>query len=423
MPNPGGASGVAEQTNSLQNLLSTSVQNEVARTQVWGQFPWIPEDGIISSPKGGQTVDLRFRQNLSMRTGTINEKADIDPEQVLDNVVSVTIDEYGHVAQTTALAEIVVRGDLRAEISELLSENMVASLDRKAGRSYYEGNQLVFRANGVAARVDLDTANDALQDTAVGMSFLARATAALRGAKVPGFASNNGGQATYATVIHTALAQDLPDTSGYLSALQNQDGRETLFNGEMGDIRGLRFMESDQGKVYLGAGDAAQSATTLSSSVSAGDVTVVVASATGLVAGDIITIGVVEATAVTTEAEDVENVLITNVASTTLTVVGLGYVGGDAGLAGLRYDHASGVSVIEADLVAAIPVFGPRSVMKAYAAQVGPFGESRVTGPFDRLGRFVNLGWYALQGWAPARRLYTVRMEVATAQQHIAINE
>ena len=423
MPNPNGASGVAEQANSLQNLLSTSVQNEVARTQVWGQFPWVPEDGVISRPKGGQQVDLRFRQNLSLRTGTINEKADVEPEQVLDNIVSVSMDEYGHVAQTTSLAEVVTRGDLRSEVSEILSENMVSSLDRKAGRAYYEGNQLVFRANDQAARVNLDSAADALQDTAVGMSFLARATAALRGAKVPGFATNNGGQSTYATVIHTALAQDLPDTSGYLSALQNQTGRETLFNGEMGDIRGLRFMESDQGKVYLGAGTAKQAATATNGAVVKGGVTVIVDDATGIVAGNVITIGVVEATAVLTEAEDVENVLVTDVDTNTLTVVGLGYVDGNAGLAGLRYDHADGVSVIEADLVAAIPVFGPRSVMKAYAAEVGPFGEARVTGPFDNLARFVNIGWYALQGWASARRLYTVRMEVATAQQHIAINE
>ena len=423
---PSNTTDTSARTNSIQEILSTGIQMEAARTQVWGQFPYVPEDGAIGGVDAGQTVTLRFQQRLPLATNTINELADVTPVRQTDNKVSVTINEYGAAAQTSRLAEVITKGNLRQEVVDNVGENMVASLDRIHGRQYYEGQNLVFRANGVANRSDLDSTNDVLSDSGVGMSFLARGTAALRAAKVPGFSRDGKGQEHYMTVIHTALAQDLPETSGYLPALQYQDGRETLFNGEMGEIRGLRFTESAQGKVYPGAGTVAQAATTLSSSAAKGATTIVVASASGLAVGDIITVGPVEdGSTITSEtsASTTENVQITAVNSTTLTISGLGYSDGNIATPGLRYAHDSGEAVTEAALVAAIPLFGPKSVMKAFASEVGPFGEGKVSGPFDTLQRFMNFGWYALFGLAKTTGLGTVRLEVATRFPHLVINE
>ena len=422
---PSNTTDTGARSNSIQEILSTGIQMEAARTQVWGQFPYVPEDGAIGGVDAGQTVTLRFQQRMPLKTDTINELADVTPVRMTDNKVSVTINEYGNAAQTSRLAEVITKGNLRQEVIDNVAENMVASLDRIHGRQFYEGQNLVFRANGVANRSDLDATNDVLSDSGVGMSFLARGTAALRAAKVPGFSMDGNGQEHYASVIHTALAQDLPETSGYLPALQYQSGRDTLFNGEMGDIRGQRFMESAQGKVYPGAGAQAQ-ATTLNGSVSAGATSIVVTSATGIAVGDILTIGTIEdGSTVTSEtsASTTENVQVTAVNGTTITVSGLGYSSGDISTPGLRYAHDSGEAVTEAALVAAIPLFGPKSVMKAYASEVGPFGEGKVSGPYDVLQRFMNFGWYALFGLAKTTGLGTVRLEVATRFPHLVINE
>lgn len=431
MANTPGTTGTSERTNSIQSVLSTGIQHEVARTQTFGQFPYVPEDGAIPSggAKAGQTVIMRFQQRMQLTPNTINERADITPERVTDNQVSVSINEYGNAVQDTMLATIITKGDLREELIHAIGENQTATLDRLAGRNYYEGQNLVFRANGVSARSGLDSTNDILSASGVGMSFLTRATAALRASRAPGFEMDGNGQSNYMSVIHTALAQDLPETSGYLAALQYQSGRDELFNGELGNIRGLRFVESAQGKVYPGAGATAQAATTISASVSAGATTCVVADATGIAVGDVITLGTVEPGTSSTESEatstyaGLESVLVTGVSGTTLTIAGLGYSSGNIATPGFRYDHASGTTVTEAALVAALPVFGPRSVMKAYAAEVGEFGEARITGPFDTLGRFHNFGWYAVMGWAKTNGLWTARLEVATKFPHLVVNE
>lgn len=418
--------GTAELTNSLQEILTVEAQYEAARTQVFGQFPMIPADGAISGPDAGQTVRLRFLPRLPIKTDTINEKADITPRSVGDEKVDVTINEYGDAVQITKFAEIVTKGDLRSETSRRVAEQMVASLDRLAGRQYYEGNTFVFRANGVANRSDLDSTNDIMADSGVGTSFLERGSTALRSSRTPGFREDSTGVEFYSTVIHPVLRPDMVETAGYLPALQYQNGRDELFNGELGDIRGLRIMVSEQGKVYPGAGNTAQSATTLNGAVTEGATSIIVTSATGFAVGDIITIGTLEdGSTVTSEtsANTTESVLITAVNGTTLTVAGLGYASSGIDTPGLRYDHANAESVVEADTVAAIPIFGPQSVMKAYATEVGEFGMAKVTGPFDVLERFLNIAWYAVMGWNATTGLWTARLEVATSQPHLVYNE
>ncbi len=424
-----GTTGTAERTNSIQTILTTAMEFEVARGQVFGQFPKVPSDGAISGVDAGDTVQLRYQKRLPLSTGTINEKADITPRKVTDDKVSVSLNEYGDTTQISRFGEIVTKGNLKAEVSKAVADQLVGSMDSLAGRQYYEGNPVVFRANANTSRSGLDSTNDVLSASGVGMSFLARATSTLRGAGTPGFQTDGMGMNHYATVIHTALGQDLPDTSGYLPALQYKDGVDTLFNGEMGEIRGLRFTESEQGKVYPGAGATAQSATTLNGAVVAGATSVVYTSNTGLTVGDIWTLGTLEdGVTVATEPEvdgndPVESFLVTAVASSTATVVGFGNASSGIDAPGLRYDHASLAPLTEADLVAAIPVFGPDSVMKAYASEIGEFGQGVVSGPFDSLKRFLNIGWYAVMGWNRTHGLWTVRLEVATKFPAIAINE
>lgn len=421
--------GTAERTNSIQTLLTTDMMYEAARTQIWGQFPRIAPEGELSGARKGSTINVRFQQRLPFNTDTINEKADITPRQVTDNVSAISINEYGDAVQYSNFLTLVQMGDARKEIGKAIADQHVGSLDRLAGRQYYEGNTVVLRANSVAARVNLDSTSDILSNSGVGMSFIAQGISILRGQGAPGFTSDSNGQAKYATVIHTALAQDLPETSGYLPALQYREGAMTLFNGEMGELRGLRFTESVQGKVYPGAGTAAQAATTITAAVSAGGTSFVVADATGISVGDFVTLGTVEdGSTATTETysaavKRLETVLVTGVSGTTITVAGMGYAAGAAQTPGLRYDHPSGETVTEAALVAAIPIFGPESVMKAYAVPEGPFGHAVVSGPFDTLQRFHNVGWYFVGGWAKTMGLWTVRLEVATAKPSIVIKE
>lgn len=416
-----GTIGHNDRTYSLQEILSDRVEMEAGRTRVWGQFPSVPDEAVISRNNRGETVWIRFqpRMDIADALSPIAEKTDIVARQLGDNRVAVSIAEYGNTVQTTEYAEMVLKGSVRDETAEAVSENLVAVTDRIIMRAYI-GAPLTIRANG-AARTALDSTNDTLLNANVGLPFVGQAMSILRSNRAPGFESDGNGQQKYATVIHTGLAQDLRAAAGYLPKLQNDDGNNTIYTNEIGEFNGLRVMESAQGKMYPGAGQSAQAATTLSAAANAQATTITVASATGLSVGDFITIGTPETD--DTDTQGIETVLITAVNGTTLTIMGTGYSSGNVATAALRYDHASGESVIEADAVGAMPIFGPLSAIMAHTAELGPTGEVRVSGPFDSLGRFVNVGWYHTFGVARTRGLWIVKLEVAAAYNSILINE
>jgi hypothetical protein len=59
---------------------------------------------------------------------------------------------------------------------------------------------------------------------------------------------------------------------------------------------------------------------------------------------------------------------------------------------------------------------GPNSITKVASDLTGPWGETVVSGPFDRLGRFVNVGWYGLFGYGRTRDSWLLRGEVGASE-------
>jgi len=190
---------------------------------------------------------------------------------------------------------------------------------------------------------------------------------------------------------------------------------ELLFNGELAYWGGLRMIVTANAKGFWGAGAAPASAvaTTLSAAANPGDTTLTVAAGTNITVG--MWLAIQDATEPgNTWSDSNELFMVTGVAGTTITGFALDPGPGDA--AGLRFAHASGAAVTNNNSVFPVPVFGPNSVTKASSDWTGPYGETVVTGPFDRLGRFLTFGWYGIEGYSRTRNAWLFRGEVGSSQ-------
>jgi hypothetical protein len=154
-------------------------------------------------------------------------------------------------------------------------------------------------------------------------------------------------------------------------------------------LAGIQFLPSNMGRLYLGAGTAAQAATTLNGAVSKGATTCVVTDATGMAAGNYLTVGTLETESVNPGA-NLEQVYITNVNGTTITV----RANGNNDNFGFRFNHASGESVVEAYNVAAIPLIGKDSLIGVYGSDSKEYGIPKFRDDLDILNRFDYYGWY-----------------------------
>lgn len=351
----------------------------------------------------GSTINQPVLEQLDPATGTLTEGSDVTPVAMDDSNVAISIAEYGNVVQTTRFLSLTAFTDIERAAARAVGQNQARSLDLVI-REVAAGGTLVIYPGTVTARTDLDTTNDKID-----YEFVSQLVSMAASLGIPPFEDG-----TYATVVHPALFPDLAGITEWKAVGEYSDpkliymgkpgvlGKGGRFKNERGMLAGLRFVEHNLGKLFLGGGTPAQSATTLGAAATAGATSVTVADATGLAAGDWITIDKGQATE--------EQVLITAVSGTTLTIRGAG--NGFTNF-GLKYAHSSGAGVIEAPNVAALPIFGPNSLKGRYASDPGMNGEAAVEWASTNIPRrFLNHSWYWIGGFGRMEK-WLLRAEVA----------
>lgn len=389
----------------------------------WDQFPWVPQNGVIApgADNTASTREIIVYKNMDLATTTIAEDTDIEGVQLDDTTIAVSVGEYGNTAQDTKLLRALARTDIPSVFQNLAGRNAGLTQDALA-RATYIGGSLHRRPTAGSTRAALDLTNDDMQ--AAGYNFMYSLVAQLRSVSAPGIgqASEQIGrtqgasepQATeYVTVVHDLAIGDLQECNGWVPLAYAQQPQLTgLYNGELARLAGIRFIESPLGKIYQAAGTSAQAASSLNGATTAGATSIVAVAGTGIIAGDYVTVGTLETG--TTETTTLETAFVHSVASThTLYVIGAGAGGG------MRYAHATASPVNECAFVAAIPVFGGMSVAKVHSTVSGPKPTMVQTGPFDKLGRFVNYGWWWLGGYGRTIPTWIVRGEVAVNSKAI----
>lgn len=413
----------ATTTATLSNsVVASHLQTEFmvasAAQARWDQFSWVPANGAIppAESETATTIGVIVYNNLDLITTAIAEATDIEGVQAGDNTINVAVSEYGNALQDTKRLRALSRTDIPVVFQELIGRNAGLSQDNLA-RTSYLGGSLSRRPTASNTRAQLDTANDDLQQA--GFNFFYSLVAQLRSAGSPGIGqaseavgrqqgASEPGTVDYGTVVHDLVTGDLLETNGFtpIQYITAPDARQQMFNGEFGRLAGVRIVESPLGKIYQSAGTIAQTATSLSVAAAAGATSIVVASATGITTGDYLSVGALETG--TTDTAILESVLVHSIQSTTTMHVN---ASGPAG--GLRFAHAADAAVTEGTFVGAIPVFGGMSVAKVFSTIAGPKPTMTRTGPFDKLGRFENYGWWWLGGYGRTLPTWLIRGEVA----------
>jgi N4-gp56 family major capsid protein len=351
----------------------------------------------------GTTVYVPIFGPLARPTSSLTETYDVDPVSMVDAKVGVTINEEGNVVQTTRLLSIASYTNIEQVAARAVGKNQAERIDTIIRDSVAYGATDKMYANNLAALTDLDATNDLLD-----YSDIAGAKARMKSRGVPPFPGGD-----YVTIINPIATPDLSFSNSVWQAVSEYSDPTLIctgdltvlakggrWPGEIGRIAGVRFIEHEYGAVLFGAGTTAQAATTLAAAVAAGDTSFDVADATGITAGDWITIGTLPTNS--TAQPTTEQVLVTNVATNTLTIQGAGNAPDDWGL---KFAHASGAAVTEAANVIALPIMGPESAVVAWADEVGEMGEVAVRyAPTNIADRFLNHSWYWVGGSAKVDR-------------------
>jgi N4-gp56 family major capsid protein len=196
----------------------------------------------------GSAVTFTIFSDLAPATATLNEVTDVTPVALSDSQVTVTLAEYGNAVVTTAKLRGTSFLDVDQSAANIVGYNAGDSIDRvvrdvlAAGSnvSYATGGATVPSSRATVQPEDLLTAND-----------IRKEVARLRAANVATF---NG---TYMAFIHPDVSFDFrsaTDAAAWRTPANNVNP-DGIYNGEIGQFEGVRFIETPRGPVFANASD------------------------------------------------------------------------------------------------------------------------------------------------------------------------
>ena len=203
---------------------------------------------------GGKTVEWRKFGAFDKALTPLTEGVTPDGSGISVSYITKDLAQYGDYTTVSDMLDLTAIDDVVLE-------------DTVTRNEIQQGNQVIYapqkKADGTSAEV---LSRYALDGTCKMTSELvAKAATQLKKMNAPTF------DGKYVCIIHPSVAFDLRQDEAWIAAHQYAAATE-LFSGEIGELHGVRFVETTEAKIYRGE-DLAQNARTLTVSGAAANST------------------------------------------------------------------------------------------------------------------------------------------------------
>lgn len=187
---------------------------------------------------GGKTINFRRFMPFSKATKALTEGVTPDGGSLSVTNLSSTVSEYGYFVTLSDVLMLTSIDNTLVETTKLLGNQAGTTLDTIT-REVLNGGTNVLYAGGVSARSSI-TANSKL--TVDDVMKAARFLKTQNAPKIDG---------AYVAIIHPDVAYDLMRDEEWIDA-HKYSASSNLFDGEIGKIGGVRFVESSEAKIFKG---------------------------------------------------------------------------------------------------------------------------------------------------------------------------
>jgi len=397
-------------TNAFRTQYIPKYLRQVAQMRLYDQLavPYTNFSGGLSMDElmRGTSIQINFSSGLQPGVTAISQTADVTPQVIRDATASVTPTSRGEAVQWAELVDIQAYTDVGDAVMEAVGNNAGESIDILAQSPALSGTW-VERA---AARASLDagTVSHRASD-----SIFRQAQIKLLRLQAPGFMTADGSTQVWMAIMAPEPFHDISE-SGNVNDIGLYQDQGIHLNWELAQIGAVRLVVSPFAKVFgfagasNGSGDAA---TTLNGAVNRLATSVVTTDnkATEAAYGDWVWVGTEETS--TTLYPTNEAFKMLSASTTTLTIAGSGPNGG------LRYDHATGATVDNADNVYPIVFGGPESLVKVFATDVGEYGTIVPPDESGLLKQWKHVGWKYYGNYGRLSQNRILRWEVSTSYE------
>ena len=192
---------------------------------------------------GGKTIEFRKFASLPKATTPLTEGVTPDGKSLNVTAVTATVAQYGDYITQSDVLELTSIDNTIVEATKILGRQAGLTLDTVTRNVLQSGTNVTYcpKSSGdeVTSRAGLDTTCQ------LTVKVVQQVVAKLKGQNAP---TING---KYVGIIHPYVAYSLMRDPEWIDAHKYAQP-DNLFTGEIGEIAGVRFVETTEAKVYEG---------------------------------------------------------------------------------------------------------------------------------------------------------------------------
>ncbi len=198
---------------------------------------------------GGKTIEFRKFSPLAKATTPLTEGVTPQGNSLNVTTITATVSQYGDYIVQSDVLELTAIDNTIVEATKLLGRQAGATLDTVVRNVLQSGTNVTYcpkiAADGTETEV---TSRSQLDETAqLTVDVVNQVVAKLRAQNTPTI------DGKYVAVIHPYVAYDLMRDPEWINA-HKYAKPENLYEGEIGEIGGVRFVQTTEAKIYSGDG-------------------------------------------------------------------------------------------------------------------------------------------------------------------------
>ena len=240
-----------------ENLQTTSSDGLTPEMKTFYDMTLIDEAGpqLVHSqfgqkrpiPKnGGKTIEFRKFSPLEKAMQPLTEGVTPNGKNLTVTTITATVKQYGDFITQSDMLELTSLDNTILEATKLLGKQAGATLDSVVRNVLQSGTNVTYCPKVVdGVETEITSRDDLTENCQLTVDVVMQVVAKLRAQNAP---TING---KYVAIIHPYAAYDLMRDPEWVSAHKYADP-ETLFEGEIGEIAGVRFVQTTEAKIYEG---------------------------------------------------------------------------------------------------------------------------------------------------------------------------
>ena len=197
---------------------------------------------------GGKTVEWRKFGAFDKALTPLTEGVTPDGSGISVSYITKELAQYGDYTTVSDMLDLTAIDDVVLEITDRHGNNMGLTLDTVTRNEIQQGSQVIYapKLGADGGQTAVLHRYDLTEGCKLTSELVAKAATQLKKMNAPTF------DGKYVCIIHPSVAFDLRQDEAWIAAHQYAAATE-LFSGEIGELHGVRFVETTEAKIFCGA--------------------------------------------------------------------------------------------------------------------------------------------------------------------------